>query len=53
LINDGVEITEWGIRQPNVVEMLCAATGQSIEDVGLEVASNAYVPLRTFGGEEE
>ena len=53
LINDGVEITEWGIRQPKVVEMLCAATGQSIEDVGLEVASNAYVPLRTFGGEEE
>ena len=53
LINDGVEITEWGIRQTNVVEMLCAATGQSIEDVGLEVASNAYVPLRTFGGEEE
>ena len=53
LIYDGVEITEWGIRQPNVVEMLCAATGQSIEDVGLEVASNAYVPLRTFGGEEE
>jgi ABC-type multidrug transport system ATPase subunit len=53
LINDGVEIAEWGIRQPNVVEMLCAATGQSIEDVGLEVASNAYVPLRTFGGEEE
>lgn len=53
LVNDGVEITEWSIRQPNVVEMLCAATGQSIEDVGLEVASSAYVPLRTFGGEEE
>ena len=53
LIHDGIEITEWNIRQPNVVEMLCAATGQSIEDVGLEVASNAYVPLRTFGGEEE
>ena len=53
LINDGIEITEWNIRQPNVVEMLCAATGQSIEDVGLEVASTAFVPLRTFGGEEE
>ena len=53
LVNDGFEITEWSIRQPNVVEMLCAATGQSIEDVGLEVTSSAYVPLRTFGGEEE
>ena len=53
LVNYGVEITEWSIRQPNVVEMLCAATGQSLEDVGLEVASSAYIPLRTFGGEEE
>lgn len=53
LVDDDFTITEWSIRQPNVVEMLCAATGQSIEDVGLEVASSAYLPLRSFGGEEE
>ncbi|MGY8727691.1 MAG: ABC transporter ATP-binding protein [Candidatus Poseidoniales archaeon] len=53
LVVDGIEITSWAIRQPNVIEMLCAATGQSIEDVGLEVTSTAVLPLRTFRGEEE
>ena len=53
LVVDGIEITSWVIRQPNVIEMLCAATGQSIEDVGLEVTSTAVLPLRTFRGEEE
>ena len=53
LVADGIEITSWAIRQPNVIEMLCAATGQSIEDVGLEVTSTAVMPLRTFRGEEE
>jgi hypothetical protein len=53
LVADGIEITSWAIRQPNVIEMLCAATGQSIEDVGLEVTSTAVIPLRTFRGEEE
>jgi hypothetical protein len=36
-----------------VIEMLCAATGQSVEDVGLEVSSTAVMPLRNFRGEEE
>ena len=53
LVADGVDITSWIIRQPNVIEMLCAATGQSIEDVGLEVSSTAVMPLRNFRGEEE
>ena len=53
LLNDGYSLTEWKIRQPNVIEMLCAATGLSIEDVGLEVTSSATIPLRKFGGEEE
>tara|TARA_B110001452_G_scaffold266840_1_gene274787 strand:- start:1646 stop:2671 length:1026 start_codon:yes stop_codon:yes gene_type:complete len=52
-VTEGIEITSWTIRQPNVIEMLCAATGQSIEDVGLEVSSTAVMPLRTFRGEEE
>ena len=53
LVTDGIEITSWTIRQPNVIEMLCAATGQSVEDVGLEVSSTAVMPLRNFRGEEE
>lgn len=53
LMADGIEITSWTIRQPNVIEMLCAATGQSVEDVGLEVSSTAVIPLRNFRGEEE
>ncbi|HJL97972.1 MAG TPA: ABC transporter ATP-binding protein [Candidatus Poseidoniaceae archaeon] len=53
LVNDEFEIISWKDRQPNVIEMLCAATGQSVEDVGLEVSSTAVLPLRTFRGEEE
>ena len=53
LVDDGIEITSWLDRSPNVIEMLCAATGQSIEDVGLEVSSTSVMPLRTFRGEEE
>ncbi len=53
LVADGIEITMWTERSPNVIEMLCAATGQSIEDVGLEVSSTSVMPLRTFRGEEE
>ena len=53
LVEDGFEVISWNVRQPNVIEMLCAATGQSIEDVGLEVSSTAVLPLRTFRGEEE
>lgn len=53
LVADGVGITTWTERSPNVIEMLCAATGQSVEDVGLEVSSTSVMPLRTFRGEEE
>lgn len=53
LVSDGVDLTTWIDRSPNVIEMLCAATGQSIEDVGLEVSSTSVMPLRTYRGEEE
>ena len=53
MVNEGIELTSWIERPPNVIEMLCAATGQSIEDVGLEVSSTSVMPLRTFRGEEE
>tara|TARA_B100000459_G_C8591445_1_gene207935 strand:- start:281 stop:1306 length:1026 start_codon:yes stop_codon:yes gene_type:complete len=53
MVNAGIEITSWIERPPNVIEMLCAATGQSVEDVGLEVTSTSVMPLRTFRGEEE
>ena len=53
LVAGGVDISSWIDRPPNVIEMLCAATGQSVEDVGLEVSSTSVIPLRTFRGEEE
>ena len=53
LVASGVDISSWIDRPPNVIEMLCAATGQSVEDVGLEVSSTSVIPLRTFRGEEE
>ena len=53
LVAGGVDISSWIDRPPNVIEMLCAATGQSVEDVGLEVSSTSVIPLRSFRGEEE
>ncbi len=53
LILQGIQIESWMKRSPNVVDMLCAATGMSVAEVGLEVASSDVLPLRTFRGEEE
>ena len=53
IIQQGVQVESWMKRSPNIVDMLCAATGMSVAEVGLEVASSDVLPLRTFRGEEE
>lgn len=53
MILQGIQIESWVKRSPNVVSMLCAATGMSVAEVGLEVTSSDALPLRTFRGEEE
>lgn len=47
-------ITSWAPMRPNLVEWLCAATGMSVDDISLEVASSAMLPMRTLEvGEDE
>ena len=43
----GANITSWAPVRPNLVEWLCAATGMSVDDVSLEVASSALLPMRS------
>lgn len=52
-VNRGIEVTSWNPRPPGIVEMLCAATGMDIDEVGLDIASAALLPHRRIGGEEE
>ena len=53
MAND-VSITSWSPTRPNLVEWLCAATGMSVEDISLDVASSALLPMKTAEvGEDE
>jgi ABC-type multidrug transport system ATPase subunit len=52
-VKKGIAIKTWTPVQPGIVEMLCAATGMDIDEVGLEIASSSLLPHRTIGGEEE
>ncbi len=38
---------------PSLEEMLAAATGESVETVGLEVGDDSMIPLRKLGVEED
>ncbi|MDA7464459.1 ABC transporter ATP-binding protein [Candidatus Poseidonia alphae] len=40
-------VTSWSPMAPNLVELLCAATGMEVEDISLEVGSSAMLPMRT------
>ena len=46
-------ITSWAPVRPNLVEWLCAATGMSVDDISLEVASSAMLPLRSLEVNED
>ena len=39
-------VTSWSPVPPNLVELLCAATGMEVEDISLEVGSSAMLPMR-------
>lgn len=52
-IDRGIEVHSWNPKSPGIVELLCAATGMNIEEVGLEIASTAMLPHKSIGGEEE
>ena len=37
LVQNNIDVTTYEIEKPDIVEMLCAATGQDIEQIGLEI----------------
>ena len=53
LIDEGFEIESWKPHAPDLVEMLCSATGLRVEDVGLEITSSTFLPLAQREVEEE
>ena len=46
-------VTSWSPVAPNLVELLCAATGMEVEDISLEVGSSAMLPMRVPEVEED
>lgn len=54
LLSKDVVLSSWSPVAPNLVEWLCAATGMDVQDISLEVASSALLPMRTLEvGEDE
>ena len=53
VLSRGIDFTAWIPKPPGIVEMLCAATGMDVEEVGLDIATAAMLPHRRLGGEEE
>ena len=51
--NNGIELTSWAPVRPNLVEWLCAATGMSVDDISLEVASSALLPMQPLEATED
>ena len=51
--DSGVLLTSWAPVRPNLVEWLCAATGMSVDDISLEVASSALLPMRSLEVSED
>ena len=51
--NHGLSLTSWAPVRPNLVEWLCAATGMSVDDISLEVASSALLPMQPLEVRED
>ena len=52
IVQAGHHITEWKRKAPDIVEMLCQATGLEVEEIGLEVQASNMMPLKTLSEEE-
>ena len=52
IVNAGCQITEWKRKPPDIVELLCHATGLEIEEIGMEIQSSTMMPLRLATEEE-
>lgn len=52
LINSDAEISTWKTKDTDIVEMLCSATGQKLDEIGFEVISSTMMPYKSRGEEE-
>ena len=52
ILDNGHTINFWHPKAPDIVEMLCNATGLKIEEIGMEIDPVSMLPLR-YRGEEE
>jgi ABC-type multidrug transport system ATPase subunit len=52
-IERSIALQTWTPKHPGIVEMLCAATGMDVDEIGLDIASPSLLPHRRIGGEEE
>ena len=52
IVDAGFEIIEWKRKSPDIVELLCQATGLEIEDIGMELQTSNMMPLRSKTEEE-
>ena len=52
ILENGHTIEFWQPKAPDIVEMLCNATGLEIEEIGMEINPVSMLPLRIRGEEE-
>ena len=52
IIDAGYEILEWKRKSPDIVELLCHATGLELEDIGMELQTSNMMPLISKTEEE-
>ncbi|MBT4920140.1 MAG: ABC transporter ATP-binding protein [Euryarchaeota archaeon] len=52
ILHNGHIINFWQPKAPDIVEMLCNATGLKIEEIGMEIDPVSMLPLRNRGEEE-
>ena len=52
IVHAGHSITEWKRKRPDIVELLCHATGLKIDEIGMEIQASNLMPLKTLGEEE-
>ncbi len=52
IVDAGHQIIEWKRKPPDIVELLCHATGLEIEDIGMQLQTSNMMPLRSKTEEE-
>tara|TARA_B110000444_G_C18845990_1_gene602052 strand:- start:3163 stop:4191 length:1029 start_codon:yes stop_codon:yes gene_type:complete len=52
LVSSNVEITTWKTKDTDILEMICSATGQELDEIGFGVIDSTMMPYKNRGEEE-